>query len=169
MNKVTVDNAHHYNIEKVGEDILLNGNLIHLDMKNVSKNHFHILLENKSYSAEVVKVDHIAKEVIIKINGREYQVALKDENDNLLESLGIEINKVQSTSHLKAPMPGLVLEILVEPGSNIKKGDSLLVLEAMKMENLIKSPSDITIKSIEIKKGDKVEKNQILLYFEPII
>ena len=71
-------------------------------------------------------------------------------------------NKIQQ---VKAPMPGLVLNILVNEGDEIKKGDSLLVLEAMKMENMIKSPTDGIIKKIEIKQGDKVEKNELLVSF----
>jgi biotin carboxyl carrier protein len=62
-------------------------------------------------------------------------------------------------------MPGLVLSILVKEGDEVKKGDNLLVLEAMKMENIIKSPADVTIKFIKIKPSDKVEKNQVLIQF----
>ena len=63
-------------------------------------------------------------------------------------------------------MPGLVLDILVEPGQTIHKGEAVLILEAMKMENIIKSPVDGTIKSIGINKGNAVEKNEILVNFE---
>jgi biotin carboxyl carrier protein len=62
-------------------------------------------------------------------------------------------------------MPGLVLSVLVKEGDEVKKGDNLFVLEAMKMENIIKSPADVTIKSIKIKASDKVEKNQVLIQF----
>jgi biotin carboxyl carrier protein len=59
----------------------------------------------------------------------------------------------------------LVLSVLVKEGDEVKKGDNLFVLEAMKMENIIKSPADVTIKSIKIKPSDKVEKNQVLIQF----
>ena len=72
-------------------------------------------------------------------------------------------NKV---SDLKAPMPGLVLEVSVEGGQQVSKGDGLLILEAMKMENVIKSPTDGVIKSISVNKGETVEKNQLILNFE---
>ena len=67
---------------------------------------------------------------------------------------------------LKAPMPGLVLDVKVTSGDEVIEGQELLVLEAMKMENAIKSPQDGIIKSISIEKNDKVEKNQILVSFE---
>lgn len=67
---------------------------------------------------------------------------------------------------LKAPMPGLVLNVLVQVGQSIQKDSPLLVLEAMKMENVIKSPIDGIISSISIINGDKVDKNQVLIQFE---
>ena len=68
-------------------------------------------------------------------------------------------------NHIKAPMPGLVLSILVEEGKEVKKGDALIILEAMKMENILKSPADGIVKKIAVKKGVPVEKNQLLIEF----
>ncbi|MDB5143897.1 MAG: gcdC, partial [Mucilaginibacter sp.] len=68
-------------------------------------------------------------------------------------------------SEIKAPMPGLVLKLFVSEGTEVKKGDNLFILEAMKMENIIKSPADVTVKTVKIKPGDKVEKGQVLLTF----
>jgi len=72
----------------------------------------------------------------------------------------------KKVSNLKAPMPGLVLDISTKEGETVKKGDTLLILEAMKMENAIKSPTDGIIKNIAINKGEAVEKNQVILNFE---
>ncbi len=69
----------------------------------------------------------------------------------------------QKVNDLKAPMPGLVLDILVSEGQTIQKGDSLLVLEAMKMENNLKAINDAVVKKINVSKGDKVEKNTVLI------
>jgi biotin carboxyl carrier protein len=79
--------------------------------------------------------------------------------------LGLDNLQSSKVAELKAPMPGLVLSVLVKEGDEVKKGDNLFVLEAMKMENIIKSPADVTIKSIKIKASDKVEKNQVLIQF----
>jgi len=62
-------------------------------------------------------------------------------------------------------MPGLLLSVFVTEGDEVKKGDNLLVLGDMTGENIIKSPADVTIKSIKIKASDKVEKNQVLIQF----
>jgi biotin carboxyl carrier protein len=68
-------------------------------------------------------------------------------------------------SEIKAPMPGLVLRILASEGEEVQKGGNLLVLEAMKMENIIKAPADVIIKSVKVNPGDKVEKNQVMMIF----
>ena len=166
MKTVFVDDSYRFEIEILGDKVSINGNIVPLDAKNISNNHFHFLLDSKSFSAEIVKIDYKTKEATIKVNGNEYRAILKDEKDILLEKMGIEINEVPHVAELKAPMPGMVLDVFVKPGDQLSKGDKLLVLEAMKMENLIKSPSEFVIKSIEINKGDKVEKNQVLLTFE---
>jgi len=67
---------------------------------------------------------------------------------------------------LKAPMPGLVLDVLVKEGQQIKKGENLLVLEAMKMENNLKALSDAVVKKVNVGKGARVEKNEILIELE---
>jgi biotin carboxyl carrier protein len=66
-------------------------------------------------------------------------------------------------NEVKAPMPGLVLRVMIEPGQAIQKGDTLLILEAMKMENVLKAPSDGIVSKILVSKGDKVEKNQVMV------
>ncbi len=86
--------------------------------------------------------------------------------DFLLQSMGLDTLNSKKINEIKAPMPGLVLDIKVSEGSVVKKGDVLLVLEAMKMENNLKSPADGIVKKIVAKKGTAVEKNQLLISFE---
>jgi biotin carboxyl carrier protein len=83
----------------------------------------------------------------------------------LLHSLGLDSLASKKVNDIKAPMPGMVLNILVTEGQEVKKGDGLIVLEAMKMENILKSPTDGVIKKIAITKGVAVEKNQLLIQF----
>ena len=78
---------------------------------------------------------------------------------------GMDNLNTAKVSEIKAPMPGLVLRILAGEGEEVKKGGNLLVLEAMKMENIIKAPADVIIKSVKVKDGDKVEKNQVMMIF----
>ena len=140
-----------------------NNQQIEADIKNISESSLSILLQNKSYRAELLEANYTEKQFKIRVNGNVYQVALKDKYDELLQQLGMDIMFAQEVNDLKAPMPGLVLDILVSEGQTIQKGDNLLVLEAMKMENNLKATNDAVVKKIKVSKGDKVEKNTVLI------
>lgn len=137
-----------------------------MDVAQVNERTYHVIKENKSYNIEVLKLKLEEKEVFVKVNGNKYKFTVKDKFDELLHSLGMDSLASTKVTDLKAPMPGLVLEIAVEIGQMVQKGDTLLILEAMKMENVIKSPTDGVIKKIAVNKGDAVEKNQVMLNFE---
>jgi biotin carboxyl carrier protein len=83
----------------------------------------------------------------------------------MLEKLGFDSSSAKKLNELKSPMPGLVLKVLVEDGAEVKTGDPLLVLESMKMENLIKSPGDGTISEIKVGVGQTVEKGSVMIKF----
>ena len=101
----------------------------------------------------------------LKINGIKYTIQLRDKFDLLLEKMGINNSAVGKVNVIKAPMPGLIIDLRVKKGDLVKAGDPLLVLEAMKMENIIKAPGEGTVKVVKIKKGDTVEKGQVLIEF----
>ena len=166
--KVISENKREFNVEfdKNASSGTIDGNIFNWDVKKVKNNLFHVIKDNKSYNLELLKLNPEEKTVFVKINGLKYKFQLKDKFDDLLHSLGMDNLLVTKVSDLKAPMPGLVLSIDVEIGKEVKKGDALLILEAMKMENVIKSPTDGIIKSIAVKTGQAVEKNQLLLNFE---
>ena len=134
-------------------------------MKQLNASSWHVINELRSYNAEVVSFDPATKTAEIKVNNNLYTVSAKDQFDVLLDKLGLSNLSGAKVSEVKAPMPGLVLKVLVTEGTEVKKGDNLFILEAMKMENIIKSPADVTVKAIKIKPGDKVEKGQILMLF----
>ncbi|HET6991697.1 MAG TPA: biotin/lipoyl-containing protein [Bacteroidia bacterium] len=126
---------------------------------------FHVIRDHKSYEVEIVEADIQAKTLVIKVNGHTYPLSIADKFDELLQSMGMDKIANKKINELKAPMPGLVLNVMVSEGQAVKKGDAIIVLEAMKMENILKSPADVTIKSIPVKKGVAVEKGQVLVLF----
>jgi len=83
----------------------------------------------------------------------------------LLEQLGMQQSGDSNHREIRAPMPGMILDILVKEGQQVSKGDKLVILEAMKMENVIKSSGEGTVEMITIQKGMNVEKNQVLIQF----
>ena len=80
--------------------------------------------------------------------------------------MGFEVGATKQINDIKAPMPGLILDISVTVGQEVKEDEPLLILEAMKMENVFTSPRDGIIKSISVSKGDAVDKNDLLIEFE---
>lgn len=164
MYKATVNEKHHFTIEP-GKEPKINGQAVSFDVIQPSANHFHILKGTQSFTAEVLETLYEEKSFVILVNNNTYKINLKDKFDDLLKSLGMEVSAGSKINELKAPMPGLVVDVKVAEGQEIKKGDPVLVLEAMKMENILKSAADVTIKKINVKKGDKVEKNQVMVTF----
>ncbi|MBC7398762.1 MAG: biotin attachment protein [Mucilaginibacter sp.] len=165
MYQLKVNDKFDYAIEKNGDELVINNNKVKADIKQLSPLTWHVIEQLQSYNVEVVSFDKTLKTAQIKVNNNIYSITAKDQFDVLLEKMGLYGLATAKISELKAPMPGLVLKVFVEEGATIQKGDSLFILEAMKMENIIKSPVDTVVKSIKIKPGDKVEKGQILLQF----
>lgn len=140
--------------------------LQNLDAVSMENCKFHILKEHKPFKAEIMTADFLAKKYTIKVNNNTYEVAIADALDRLIKSMGIERGRTKVINAIKAPMPGLILEISVEIGQTVKENDPLLILEAMKMENSFLSPRDGVIKSIAVEKGNAVDKGQLLIELE---
>jgi biotin carboxyl carrier protein len=137
-----------------------------LDAVSIELNKFHILKEGKPFKAELIAADFLSKKYTIKVNNNTYEVTIENELDLLIKSMGIERGRTKVINAIKAPMPGLILEINVKVGQEVKENDPLLILEAMKMENSFLSPRDGIIKSIAVEKGNAVDKGQLLIEFE---
>ena len=137
-----------------------------LDLVSVEENKFHILNQNKPFHVEIVATDFIHKSYTVKVNNNTYTVAISNKLDQLISSMGFNVGATKLVNAIKAPMPGLILEIFVSVGQSVKKNDNLLILGAMKMENSFLSPREGVIKSIAVKTGDAVVKGQLLIEFE---
>jgi biotin carboxyl carrier protein len=131
-------------------------------------NNSTLLLQTPSQTIQVrcLSVDKVAKTVTLLYNNQKYVAKITEPMDELLKSMGLENAMVAKISEVKAPMPGLVLDVLVAVGQTVEMGEKILTLEAMKMENAIKSPTAGTIASIHVSKGQAVDKNFVLIRFE---
>ena len=165
MSKVTVNKKTSLDVEFADQGITIDGKSFVWDIIKLSEGYFHILHDNKSYKAEVVKADKATKAFTLKINNHIHTVEVKDKFDLLLEKLGMNNGAAGKVNNVKAPMPGLIIDMKVKAGDAVKAGDQLLILEAMKMENILKSAGEGVVKTVKVKKGDTVEKNQVLIEF----
>lgn len=168
MLKATINNDHELemDIDQKEQVLNLNGKSTAYDLIKKSEGVYHIIKDHKSFTVEIIHQDKVKKETTVVVNGNKYHVGLQTQLDLLLESMGMSALANTVEKEVKAPMPGLVFDILIKEGQEVKEGEPLFILEAMKMENVIKSPVDATIKSIEAVKGTAVEKNQVLVTFD---
>lgn len=125
-----------------------------------------VLYKGKSYEAVLEKIDRSQKTLTLRVAGQKYSVKIEEPMDQLLHSMGLDLSATKKLEPVKAPMPGMILRILVAPGQTLAKGDPLLVLEAMKMENVLKSNGAGTVKSVRVNEGTAVEKGTVLIDLE---
>ncbi|MFN0204085.1 MAG: biotin/lipoyl-containing protein [Bacteroidia bacterium] len=144
---------------------LVNGEEIALDISVESEVQYHLLHEGKSYNVTLHKLDTENREVTLTINGKKAVVKVASQTALLLRSLGLENALKPKIDAVKAPMPGLIHSILVSEGQSVEKGDPLLILEAMKMENIIKAPTSGIIAKIHAQPKTTVDKGAVLMNF----
>lgn len=166
MYKIKVNDHYHFDLSEQHGEFFSGEQAITPDIRELKPGVFHFIYRYKSYQAEITASDRAAGTVTVRVNGNLYQVAVEDPYETLLKQLGMNRGSGDRKTEVKAPMPGLVLKLAVEEGQEIEKGQNLLILEAMKMENILKAGAAGVIRRIAVQHGDKVEKNQLLIELE---
>ena len=137
-----------------------------VDLLVQSPESVHLVLDHRSVNAKLIEADRLAKKQTIEIDGENYFIEIKDELDQVLDQMGFGTVSSRHTREIKAPMPGLVLEISVSEGQQVFAGEKILILVAMKMENSIMIHADAKIKRVAVVAGQAVEKGQVLAELE---
>lgn len=137
-----------------------------IDQTELSGQKIHLLHNNKSFEIELLENDFINRNYSVKVNGNIYRVNVGTPLDALIKEMGLSLGNDSFEDEIHAPMPGIILEVNVAEGDEVKKGDSLCVLEAMKMENTLTASRDGIVKTVNIAKGDTVDKGKLLIELE---
>src|SRR5690606_30827393 len=124
-----------------------------LDSREISPSQYHIVSNHKSFKGEIQQADFLNKAYTVKVKNNTYQIDISNQLDLLIEDMGLSLGKAQVVNDIKAPMPGLILDVNIAEGDEVKAGDHLLVLEAMKMENTVKAPRDGLLQAISARQG----------------
>jgi biotin carboxyl carrier protein len=161
-----LSNKRTFEIDQTKTGWTIDNALFNGDVEPILENRYHVIWKNKSYNIEILEKSQEEKSVHLLINGVHFYTSAKNRLDLLLEGMGLESSSAQKPNNVKAPMPGLIQSIAVAEGDHLNKGDTLLVLVAMKMENIIKASGNGVVKSIKVASGEIVEKNQVLLEFQ---
>jgi biotin carboxyl carrier protein len=135
------------------------------DLVKTGPGQYSLVLNGRSHRVLVLKEDRENGTMRLRIGARTYTVKLENEQQHLMHELGLDKSAGAAVKEIKAPMPGLVLKRLVKEGDAVKKNDPLLILEAMKMENVIKSPGEGTVSKLHVAEKTAVEKGQLLVSF----
>ena len=151
-----------YLIDIVDEHtIVLGGSTYSVDFETVSGQPvFTMLMDGKSYEAYVYPVDGSWQ---VLLHGRQYLATVEDERERRLRAATGDNIAERGEYHLRAPMPGLIVALPVREGQQVEKGDVLVILESMKMQNELKAPRAGTVGRIRVKTGESVEQRQTLL------
>ena len=123
---------------------------------------FHLTINGKRYAVSVER-DPASNDLDITIDGQTHRVEIEEEEAAAAAARRPAPKPTAGGGKILAPLPGEVLSVEVAPGDSARAGDTLLVLEAMKMENVISADSDCTIQAVHVSKGDKVEASQLLM------
>ena len=143
--------------------LIVNGEAVEHSFQSIRKGYISLIVNGRSIPVSVEPADDGSYSVTIA--GRRTQVRVKDERALLMEEFGLEEDGAAG-GEVRAPMPGLVLDVLVDVGDAVEVDQGLLVLEAMKMENELKAPATGTVAAIHAASGDAVEKNELLIEIE---
>jgi biotin carboxyl carrier protein len=154
--------AHEVSLTDDGR-FILDGEAIDLDAVKTGPDTWNVLRNNKSYNIRVLSFDAASKKLSLKVNNEVFDLRLTTGLDELLSRMGMDAASSSRMVDVRAPMPGLVLKVIVEEGAEISEGDHLIILEAMKMENVIKATGRGVVGKILVSNQDAVEKNQVLI------
>jgi len=152
-------------IEEIGKSVYrvsVDSNEFMVDGKKTGHTNFSLIVDNRSFEIEV---DHKGDEYRVLVDGRNYRVNLMDER-RVRTSGGLDAGGVQGRQTVSVPMPGKIIAVLVAEGDTVEKGQGLVIVEAMKMENEVRSPIAGAVREIKVKHGDTVEGGATLLIVE---
>lgn len=145
-------------------EIDVDGKIYKVDVMHTTDGTFSILESGHSYNIELVPKTHPKKYTAYTLY-EEFDVEVIDAEARYLLNRGA--NGLESAgTKISSPMPGKVVKVLVHQGDPIKKGDTAIIISAMKMESEYKAPMDGTIKKVNVKDGDTIEGDQILIELE---
>lgn len=166
MLQLRTEKGNSFEVEDSEGRILLNGQAKDFNIATLPNGMISLLYEGKSYTAMLLGVDEADKKIRLSLDGKEFSFTIQEPIDLLLEQMGMGGLAVKKAESVKAPMPGKVLKVMAQAGQEVQKGDGLLILEAMKMENVLKATQAATVKQVLIQEGAAVEKGAVLIEME---
>ncbi len=160
-----------FSVEVLGSDegkeqFLLDNQPLSWDAVPLPDGSLSLIFGHRSYLAEVMAWHEEDRILDLRISGVPCRVKISDPLDRTLKTLGLNTASTHRVSEIRAPMPGLVVRVMAVQGQALRQGDPVLVLEAMKMENVFKAPADAVVREVRVSEHTAVEKGQVLMILE---
>lgn len=147
-------------INQTGE-ITVNDEVVNVDMQELDDTTMHsIIIDGESHDIRMNEGDGV---YLVQLGGEIFEVVVEDERTRRLAGVKGGPADITGEAVVKAPMPGVVVEVLVEPGQTVEKGDIVIILESMKMQNEFKAPRSGTVHGVRVAAGDKIDQNSVML------
>jgi biotin carboxyl carrier protein len=159
------DQSYTVEIEENGKSVYrisVDGNEFLVDGKKTGRTNFSLIVDNRSFEIEV---DNTDDEYRVLVDGRNYRIHLVDERRVRVGAVQSGL-QLQGRQMVSVPMPGKIIAVLVAIGDAVEMGQGLVIVEAMKMENEVRSPISGEVKEIKVKPGDTVEGGALLVIVE---
>ncbi len=161
MRYVTTIGEEQYIID-INQDnqIAVNGETVEINFQQMLDTTMHsIIVDGKSHDVRMDEGDGV---YIVQLSGEIFEVMVEDERTRRLAGVKSSLD-VTGEAIIKAPMPGVVVEVLVTPGQAVEQGDILAILESMKMQNEFKAPRAGQVHAVRVTAGDKVDQGTIMV------
>jgi biotin carboxyl carrier protein len=153
-----------YEVEIIDNKVYIDGELVDVDLHQSSGAELYSLLYNGRSFELLIEAERFNYGVTLR--GERFEVQVEDERTRRLNIGRKMVSLPEGELAVTAPIPGLVVRVLVEVGQSVEDEQPLVLLEAMKMENEIRAPRSGVVKKIEISTGQRVEQNSILIVLE---
>ncbi len=155
---------HEYEIEFDDGQLVVDGEPVAVDFERIGDPELYsMLIDGHSYEL-LVEAERF--NYAVTVHGSQYQIQIEDERTRRMNAGRREGALPDGEAPVRAPIPGLVVKVLVEEGESVEQDQPLLILEAMKMENEIRSPRACVIKKVDVEAGQRVEQNATMLIID---
>ncbi len=154
-----------FELEKINGGFEINGEEIEMDTAPYEEKAFHVICHHQSMDVRILTFDTHTKTMTISLEGKVLTLSIVEPHDELLQKVSAAAGNGQTHEKILSPMPGMIQRILISEQDDVSAGDPVVVLNAMKMENVLKSPVSGKVKEILVSEGEQVEKGKVLVQF----
>jgi len=164
MFKVTVNETKNFSIQFNGQIVNVNDLEHKPEITKIDNNTYLVIMDKKPFYVSVMKRDKDRRNFDLLINNKPASVRINHQSE-VAASESDQVGTKRFVDYIKAPMPGLIADVLVRDGEEVIDGQPLLILKAMKMENILRAPHDGTIRHVLVESGQKISKEDLLIQF----